>query len=130
MYWSTSGIISIKWLYFSAISFVIETLGRARLFQMRWLYRDKSVRLFKTSSDKSTSCIELIYIFIKEVRTSISALAILCTLSFLDCVAAASFVDANQLRNSNDDFLNAQPGTVVPNAVYAPLRNSTKISDS
>ena len=50
--------------------------------------------------------------------------------SFRDYVAAVFSDDANRFKNSKDYFLKAPVLSDGCNFLYAPLRNSNKVSDS
>ena len=102
-----------------------------RLFKNRCLFHDRSARASKiSSSGKSASFTELIYVFMRSVEPSIACLVTFCTLSFRDCIAAVFSVDANSLKNSKDGFLKTHTRSVVCSSVYTPLRNSNNGSDS
>ena len=103
-----------------------------RLFRNLCRYKDRSVRESKISSSfKSASLTELIYILRSWVNPSISCrLAILCTLSFLDCEILVFSAGAMRLRNSKEDFLNSPSLCEGCISNHIPLGNSKSVSDS
>ena len=65
------------------------------------------------------------------LNNAISSLAILSTLAALDYFVAAVFSsDASRFKNTNDDFLNAYPPSVVCSSAYTPLKNSISVSNN
>ena len=114
---------------FCAISLVAGKMCLTKLFQNLYRYQDRSARESKISSSfKSASVTELIYILRKWVNPSISCLAILCTLSFQECEALVCSAGARRLRNSMKDFLNNPSLSEGCNSDHIPLRNSNNVS--